>query len=298
MAWLKVEGQFPNHHKVLAAAQLVGKGTIGRVMGLWIAGACYAVSHLTDGFVPSLVLEDERIDRKTREVIDAMLAVGLLEPARDGLGYQLHDFTDYNPSGAEVKSRREWETKRKREYRQDDVSQRDRHGTHEVEATGTIEGQSRDTSRARTAARAGSESDSDSDPNPIRQRHDADAQTGARALGAGTPTGLVNGQSLRTHGSHAVCFADRGLCVPYGLHDELLGRLGGENRQTRLRAFYAAEIAALGDVPVGDDPWDFWRHKFAAWVGTVTSKPKAGRSAQTIAAVQDAIAARMGKAGV
>jgi hypothetical protein len=34
-------------------------------------------------------------------------------------------------------------------------------------------------------------------------------------------------------------------------------------------------FAALGDQPIGDRLYDFWENAFAAWIGTVTSRPHA-----------------------
>ena len=78
MAWLRIESNFASHRKVLAAGQQLGKGAVARVIGIWTIGACYAVAHLTDGLVPGLVLKDTRYDKKPAEVIDAMVAAGLL----------------------------------------------------------------------------------------------------------------------------------------------------------------------------------------------------------------------------
>jgi hypothetical protein len=111
MAWLRVESAFPNHYKVMAAGQSLGRGAVGRVLGLWIVGACYAVSHLTDGFVPALVLEDSRYDRKPDDVIQAMVSVGLLHQEQGG--YRIHDFNDYNLNAEAVKKKRRADLERK-----------------------------------------------------------------------------------------------------------------------------------------------------------------------------------------
>jgi hypothetical protein len=112
MAWLRIESNFPNHRKVLAAGQQLGRSAIARVMGLWTVGACYAVAHLTDGFVPAIILLDSRYDRHPNDVISAMVSHGLLH--RDGDGFRIHDFHDYNPHAAEVKEKRRFDLARKR----------------------------------------------------------------------------------------------------------------------------------------------------------------------------------------
>ena len=305
MQWLRVESKLVDHPKTMAAIELLGRGSGARLLGLWLTAACYAAHHDTDGFVPSAVVHNSDLDGKHKQIVEALLAVGLFEPHASGRGYQLHDFTHYNLS---KQDQDQWRARKAEAGRKG--------GKHSVESRSKRQARALTTNEANAKqvlqeqvkhneAPSPSPSPSPSplpDPDPRRAVAFAPALERARALnaplGAGTPTSLINGQSLRSHGSHAVCFASRGLCVPLTLHEELLGRLGGgDDPNARLLAFYAAEIVALGDIPVGDNAWDFWRNRFAAWVGTVTSKPKAGRSAQTIAAVRDALTAEIGKAG-
>lgn len=85
------------------------------------------------------------------------------------------------------------------------------------------------------------------------------------------PTNLVNGAEQRRHGQHAWCDTERGLCVPYGLHDEFKKRAGKSDAE--LKAWYATTIQSVAGVAVGDGLYDFWKNHFAAWVGTVTRKP-------------------------
>jgi hypothetical protein len=119
MAWLRIESNFASHRKVLAAGQQLGKGAVARVIGIWTIGACYAVAHLTDGLVPGIILEDTRYDKKPGEIIDAMVAAGLLHA--EGNGYRLHDFNDYNPSAAAVLEKRRIDVARKREFQKNSV---------------------------------------------------------------------------------------------------------------------------------------------------------------------------------
>lgn len=89
---------------------------------------------------------------------------------------------------------------------------------------------------------------------------------------------IIDGAEQRRHGLHAWCaiaYGRSALCVPYGLHSQLKSRLRGpeDERDARLKAFYAETITALGDREVGDRLFDFWDNAFAAWIGTVTSKP-------------------------
>ena len=80
---------------------------------------------------------------------------------------------------------------------------------------------------------------------------------------------LIDGHAIRRHAQHKRCYTARGLCVTPWVWDELLGRLGGDasTQPARLGAWMDSEIAASGTAPIGDKPDDWWRKRFAAWVG-------------------------------
>lgn len=84
------------------------------------------------------------------------------------------------------------------------------------------------------------------------------------------PSNLINGSDQRRHGQHAWCDPNRGLCVPFGLHDDFVKR--GQKSPEAMKAWYASVVLSLDGVPVGDDLFDFWRNQFAAWIGTVTTR--------------------------
>lgn len=99
------------------------------------------------------------------------------------------------------------------------------------------------------------------------------------------PTNLINGASMRRHGTHAWCSFSAGrdgLCVPQFLHEELLGKSAKPDAE--LRAWYVSTVGALNGHAVGEDALVFWRNSFAGWVGTVTATPDTNsRTAQTLA---------------
>lgn len=108
---------------------------------------------------------------------------------------------------------------------------------------------------------------------------------------------LVNGTELRRHANqHAWCDWKRKLCVPYGLHDELVGRLNRPDADEKLRAWYPTVIDRMGDQAIGDSVFDFWRNEFAAKVGTVTQKPTtaSGKGNQSRDAMQRVLERRVG----
>lgn len=102
-----------------------------------------------------------------------------------------------------------------------------------------------------------------------RARHD----TLGTAIGQNPhskPTNLINGAELRRHGQHRWCDHDRGMCVPYALHENFQKR--GQKSDSDLLAWYPTVIAKMNGQPLGDDLFDFWRNQFGAWVGLASKK--------------------------
>lgn len=110
--WAKLDDKLPRHPKVLAAAKRVG-GKFGRVrvLGTFADILCYCAEYLTGGFFP-LEAVSQLSDPEPQPVLDACLAVGLLEPRIDG--YQVHDYEDENPDADAEKARRKRDAERKR----------------------------------------------------------------------------------------------------------------------------------------------------------------------------------------
>ena len=114
--WLRVDDEFPEHEKVLAAAnRLGGKRPLARVIGVWIVSGCYASRRLTDGFVPRIFLSGMLVDEDAFEVAEALVAAGLWRPADDG--FYFHDWNEYQPDAAEAREKRKRERERKRNQR-------------------------------------------------------------------------------------------------------------------------------------------------------------------------------------
>ena len=246
MAWLRIESNFASHRKVLAAGQQLGKGAVARVIGIWTIGACYAVAHLTDGLVPGIILADTRYDKKPGEIIDAMVAAGLLHA--EGNGYRLHDFNDYNPSAAEVLEKRRIDLARKREFQKNSVRNPKR-----------IAAESEKILRVPNP-------NPNPSPKPIPEDRHAETRAPIFAHGQrGTP--LV--------GNHARCFfapeaCARGLCIRKFLGLEW--RQQGASDEA-IRAFVRATISGLADGPIGDEPLKFWRAAWSARHGSQAPAP-------------------------
>ena len=93
MAWIKIDDQFRDHPKVLAAGPLA--------CWLYVCGLTFAGQYLTDGHIPTTMLRKLADVDNAQELADRLVAVGLWEET-DG-GYQIHDFTEYNPTREEVR---------------------------------------------------------------------------------------------------------------------------------------------------------------------------------------------------
>jgi len=108
MPWIKLDDQYADHPKIVAAGPLAA--------WLHTCALCYAGRYLTDGFIP------ERQVRKLADVDDAedlaqrLVEVGLWEIAEGG--YLIHDYLEYNPSAESVQADREEARERMRAARE------------------------------------------------------------------------------------------------------------------------------------------------------------------------------------
>jgi hypothetical protein len=110
MPWVRIDEEFPEHPKVLAA------GPLG--MAMQVAALCYCNRHLTDGFIPRAIvpgllnleglgmrmwmgeLTGGGEDATWRLVVDDLKAAGLWEQVQGG--WRIHDYHDYQPSREHV----------------------------------------------------------------------------------------------------------------------------------------------------------------------------------------------------
>ena len=132
MSWLRIDDTFYDHPKIVAAGPLA--------VALHVFGMTYASRHGTDGFVPSSMLpwlvrfdgiqltlglepRGPAMPVDVQAIAARLVEIGLWHPAaapcarcklrrgdrrpgeRDG--YLVHDFLEFNPSGAEAVERRE-----------------------------------------------------------------------------------------------------------------------------------------------------------------------------------------------
>jgi hypothetical protein len=101
MAWARIDDDFPNHPKIVAAGHVCAM--------IQVRAICYCSRYLTDGIVPfgavpSLLVGLPRL-KGARNWPEMMTKHGLWEARNEG--YFVHDYLDYNPSKHEVEEQRE-----------------------------------------------------------------------------------------------------------------------------------------------------------------------------------------------
>jgi hypothetical protein len=263
---------------------------------LFVCGIWYCCEHLTDGLIPREAVPMLAPGLPTPEKHAARLVeIGLWREHADG--YEVHDFLEWNKSRAEVGvSRSKWREKKRGQRTMSPGDIRESPPGNRARVSGGVprgHGWESPGSRAYTyAPGAGMGS-----PLGSQGLGSGGEGEGERERGRERAAPLIDGAAIRRHGTHRRCYPDRGLCVTPWVWDELVGRLGGlrEDAEDRLRDWMDAEVRGLGDAPVGDAPDDFWRKRFAGWVG-VAPKPGAasheGRGERT-ARVYREVAAKL-----
>jgi hypothetical protein len=98
MSWVKLDDKFTGHTKVLAAGP--------EAAWLHIEGLCYCAQQETDGVILNAALAKltQYSKPKAAKLADRLVEVGLWE--RNGTGYAIHDYLEYNPSKASLEEKR------------------------------------------------------------------------------------------------------------------------------------------------------------------------------------------------
>lgn len=104
VAWVKLATGFGRHPKVLAAGDAAAMAHI-RAM-------CWTAEAGTDGCIPPEALP---IIPATRKQVERLERVGLWE--RNGVGWVIHDWTDFNITSEEDRRRRDLAERRKERWR-------------------------------------------------------------------------------------------------------------------------------------------------------------------------------------
>lgn len=165
MPWTKIDDQFYDHPKIVAA------GPLG--VALFVCALSYCGRHLTDGFIQAAQVHRLIDIEHAQAVADQLVKVGLWD--RVNGGYHVHDYLEYNPSAQQVKQERKAAALRKAEWRRKRAEEEKavrRASSHSGSPEGT------DT---------GSHSYPDPDPDPDPLPHE-DSSSGVPEEGASPPT--------------------------------------------------------------------------------------------------------------
>ena len=96
MTWVKLDDQFADHPKVVAAGPMAA--------WLYVCGLTYAARLMTDGYIPNAqvrrLADIEGSDEQALRLVD----VGLWEVVEDG--FQIHDYEDYQLTRADIEKKR------------------------------------------------------------------------------------------------------------------------------------------------------------------------------------------------
>jgi len=91
--WVKLDDEFPVHHKLTIAGRHIGRQATGRVLAVFVEGLCWSNKHHTEGFLPAAVVGSFRHDRDPLQVAAALVWARFWEPA-DG-GWRIHNWGKY-----------------------------------------------------------------------------------------------------------------------------------------------------------------------------------------------------------
>lgn len=106
MSWARLDDGYDGNPKMLRLGLTA--------TGLHARAIAYCAQHETDGKLPAAWVNAQLAELKPaeqRRLLEALLEANALE--RNGSGYVIHDFLEYNPSRAELAARRQEEHERK-----------------------------------------------------------------------------------------------------------------------------------------------------------------------------------------
>jgi hypothetical protein len=109
MPWVRIDDQFPDHPKIVAAGPAAA--------WLHVTALCYCNRMLTDGFIPG-----EKVPllvANANKLADRLVDAGVWHrTSRLGVeGYEIHDFLKYQPSREEVLEERRKNAERQERFR-------------------------------------------------------------------------------------------------------------------------------------------------------------------------------------
>lgn len=112
MTWAKLDDRFHAHPKTMRVWR-----TNPRALGLLVLALSWSAAYEQDGYVPDEMFAGWEPDGgECNKAISVLVEAGFLH--RNGDGYDIHDFLDFNPSRAELAEQREGQRERQRAHRE------------------------------------------------------------------------------------------------------------------------------------------------------------------------------------
>lgn len=256
MAWVRMDDKFPRGPKVKRAAlALGGKYARARILAAWVDVMGYCNLNETDGFIPDFEVTD--LDDPNPTAVMTAMCVGAGETPgpiadRDDTrkGWQIRNYTEYQPSRAELESKREADRLRKMSRRNPQNVRADK--------SRTPHGQNEDPHHP---DRTGPDR---TDPDrSLGHASSTDARPATRGYGAGQ-SGFHN---RNCWGPPEAC--RRGLCVPLFLGQQWQAQDGSIDATAK----FITEVvdATPPGTSVGDDLLAWWKAQRKAKFGSVVN---------------------------
>jgi len=102
--WFKVDDTLAFHHKTVMAGNAA--------MGLWVRAGAWSMQTLTDGFIPDAVVSQLGTTGQAKRLVE----VGMWDRLKTG--YAFHEWSQRQPSKAEVHMERADNARRQKEWRE------------------------------------------------------------------------------------------------------------------------------------------------------------------------------------
>lgn len=270
MPWVKLDDQFPDHPKVLAAGSAAA--------WLYVCGLCYCNHMLTDGFIPAskvplLAVSGSRLAKR---LVAAQLWT---EASRGGeRGYAVHDYHAYQPTKEEVDAATD---AKRRAGRAGGLAAARARATATAQADATAGGIAGGIAGAQAESKPVARSpvpEALPDENSTRSEGHAPAVR-ARVETPAKPALITacRGATLMPPAPKNTLWPGRPPVADF-VHADLRQRLGPQQAEQDLFAFYERTAEAWRDQAIAEDAPKFWRARFAEWQGG-SAGPATGRRA-------------------
>jgi hypothetical protein len=242
MAWVKIDDNAPHHRKQLLAGPVA--------CWLWVCGLAYANRHATDGLIPSEAVPYLGC-KEWQKAVPMLLKSGLWL-GNEPNGYIIHDFLQWNDSAASRKAKTADSAERVTRYRE--RVKRDGNGVTPLPSGNAC----------------------NMTPQPSPQPLPQPTPQPSSAKNAEERGGVVMSPAEYAKLQRFNAYVGARLRVPHKLHGDFVAALGGDEPDTKLRAWYAevdaeVEISREAIVP---DVWKWLDARFKSWAVSTAVDPE------------------------